>query len=203
MGNKRIERFLRDTIASFASDWLTTVPYQMSGLRIEKVGFAEIPVVFVTVICPQKAVTPMVPVVRQFVFRELEAAGIENEIVEFVPTVQDQGRRRRFVDCNEHSPTKGKNKVGQGTASPSRSSRHSQVFSIGAGSASGSARYRNGNTVRDKSFPVHKRDVECRPHRGVRRLCLLKGQANEQVPSWPNRCDPRCLESPCYIGPDA
>jgi hypothetical protein len=54
----------------------------------------------------------MVPVVRQFVFRELAAAGIENEILDFTPGVQEQ-KRLRFVDCNEHSPSKGKNKMGR------------------------------------------------------------------------------------------
>ena len=111
--DKHIEQLLRDTAASLGMDWLTDSPFQMSGLRIEKAGFAEIPVAFVMVACPEKAIPAMVPVVRQFIFRELEAAGIENEILEFTPTVQDQGRRRRFVDCNEHSPTKGKNKVGR------------------------------------------------------------------------------------------
>jgi len=111
--DKHIEQLLRESAASLGSDWLTESPFQMSELRIEKVGFAQIPVAFVMVVCPPKAITAMVPVVRQFIFRELEAAGIENEILEFTPTVQDQGRRRRFVDCNEHSPTKGKNKVGR------------------------------------------------------------------------------------------
>jgi hypothetical protein len=111
--DKHIEQLLRDTAASLASDWLTDSPFQMGELRVEKVGFAEIPVVFVMVVCPPKAITAMVPVVRQFIFRELAAAGIENEILEFTPTVQDQGPRRRFVDCNEHSPSKGKNKVGR------------------------------------------------------------------------------------------
>ena len=110
--DKPIEQLLRDAAASLCSDWLTDAPFQMSELRIEKVGFAEIPVVFVMAACPPKAVPAMVPVVRQFVFRELESAGIENGIVEFTPSVQEQ-RRLRFVDCNEHSPTKGRNKVGR------------------------------------------------------------------------------------------
>lgn len=108
-----LEQLVRDLSASLACDWHTTLPFQMGELRIEKVGFAEIPVVFVMVTCPEKAVSAMVPVVRQFVYRELAAAGIENEVVGYIPTVQDQGKRRRFVDCNEHSPTKGKNKVGR------------------------------------------------------------------------------------------
>jgi hypothetical protein len=110
--DKQVEQVLRDSAASLASDWLTEAPFQMSGLRIEKVGFAEIPVVFVMVACPPNAIPTMVPVVRQFVFRELEAAGIENEILEFRPGVEER-KRLRFVDCNEHSQSKGKNKVGQ------------------------------------------------------------------------------------------
>lgn len=106
------EQFLRDTAASLACDLLTDAPFQMSDLQIEKVGFAEIPVAFVTVACPAKAISALVPVVRQFVFRELAAAGIDNEIVEFTPRVESKCRRR-FVDCNEHSPTKGKNKMGR------------------------------------------------------------------------------------------
>ena len=106
------EQILRGTAVSLCCDLLTDAPFQMSDLQIEKVGFAEIPVVFVTVACPAKAISAIVPVARQFVFRELEAAGIENEIVEFTPRVQEQ-RRGRFVDCNEHSRTKGKNKVGR------------------------------------------------------------------------------------------
>ena len=110
--DKQAEQLVRDSSASLVCDWLTTEPFQMGELRIEKVGFGKIPVVFVMVSCPPKAMRAMVPVVRQFIYRELAAAGIENEIVEFTPLVQDQGRKR-FVDCNSHSPTKGKAKVGR------------------------------------------------------------------------------------------
>lgn len=105
------EQLLRDSAASLCCDLLTDAPFQMGDLQIEKVGFAEIPVVFVTIACTPKAIPSIVPVARQFVFRELAAAGIENEIVAFTPTVQDQ-RRVKFVDCNEHSRSKGKNKMG-------------------------------------------------------------------------------------------
>ena len=88
------EQILRGTAVSLCCDLLTDAPFQMSDLQIEKVGFAEIPVVFVTVACPAKAISAIVPVARQFVFRELEAAGIENEIVEFTPMVQEQRRGR-------------------------------------------------------------------------------------------------------------
>lgn len=94
-------------------DWCTTAPFQIGDLQVERIGFAGIPVVYVMVTCPPKAVSSLVPVARQVVFRELTAAGLENEILEFAPGVQDQGRRLRFVDCNERSPTKGKNKMGR------------------------------------------------------------------------------------------
>ena len=110
--DKQAEQLLRDAAASLCCDLLTNAPFQMGELQIEKVGFAKIPVAFVTIACPPKAVSAIVPVARQFIFRELEAAGIENEILVFTPTVQEQ-RRVRFVDCNEHSPTKGKNKMGR------------------------------------------------------------------------------------------
>ena len=105
------EQLLRDTAASLCCDLLTDAPFQMGDLQIEKVGFAEIPVAFVTVACTPKAIPSIVPVARQFIFRELEAAGIENEIVAFTPSVQGQ-RQGKFVDCNEHSRSKGKNKMG-------------------------------------------------------------------------------------------
>ena len=110
--DKQAEQLLRDTAASLCCDMLTDAPFQMGELQIEKVGFAEIPVAFVIVACPPKAVSAIVPVARQFIYRELAAAGIENEILAFTPTVQEQ-RRVRFVDCNEHSPSKGKNKIGR------------------------------------------------------------------------------------------
>ena len=110
--DKQAEQIIRDTASSLCCDMLTDAPFQMGELQIEKVGFAEIPVAFVIVACPPKAVSAIVPVARQFIYREFAAAGIENEILAFTPTVQEQ-RRGKFVDCNEHSPSKGKNKMGR------------------------------------------------------------------------------------------
>ena len=42
--DRQAEQLLRDAAASLCSDWLTASPFQMSELRVEKVGFAEIPV---------------------------------------------------------------------------------------------------------------------------------------------------------------
>ena len=52
------------------------------------------------------------PCVRQHVFGELESALIPSRILAFVPGVS-VGRRRRFIDRNESSPTLGKTKVGE------------------------------------------------------------------------------------------
>lgn len=109
--DKYCEQMLRGMAASLDCDFRAKSPYQMGDVRVEKVGFAEIPVVFVLVACQPKAIKAMRSVVRQFIFRELDAANIENDILEFTPTVQ-VGRKIRFVDCNENSPTKGKKKVG-------------------------------------------------------------------------------------------
>ena len=49
---------------------------------------------------------------RQYVFGELESALIPSRILAFVPGVS-VGRRRRFIDRNESSPTLGKTKVGE------------------------------------------------------------------------------------------
>ena len=107
-----IIQVLRAASASLAMDWCVNAPFQMGELQVERIGFANIPVVYVMVHCPPRAIGVIGPVVRQFVYRELATAGLQNEIVDFVPTVQSQNRRQRFVDCNEHSPTKGKNKMG-------------------------------------------------------------------------------------------
>ena len=96
--DKQAEQLMRDTAASLCCDMLTDAPYQMGDLRIEKVGFAEIPVVFVTVACPREAISAIVPVARQFIFRELAAAGIENEIVELRPRLaQNDGSGLQIV----------------------------------------------------------------------------------------------------------
>lgn len=114
MTDPQVTQLLRDASASLCMDWCTTAPFQIGDLQVERIGFASIPMVYVMVHCHPQAMSSLVPVVRQVVFRELAAAGLENEILEFVPGVQEQGRgQRRFVDCNERSPTKGKNKMGR------------------------------------------------------------------------------------------
>ena len=109
-----VEQLARDVAASFHSNWLTHAPFELGEITVKRVGFADIPVVQIAVACKPDAISALTPMVRQVVFRELVGAGIPNEIVEFTPTVGSESERRyTFVDCNEHSETKGKRKHGK------------------------------------------------------------------------------------------
>lgn len=106
------ERLLRELATSSACRFGTTVPYELGPVLVKKVGFAAIPVVEVAVFCRSKDISALVPIVRQHVYGELESALIPSRILAFRPTVS-VGRRRKFTDRNESSPTLGKTKVGE------------------------------------------------------------------------------------------
>jgi len=107
---KRDEKLMRDVHASFNVNVGTTAPFAIGKFAVEKVGFANIPTVQVVMAC--KDTVSVVMVARQYVYRELEAAGVPNEAIEFTPTVQVQKQRHKFTDLNESSPDKGKTKMG-------------------------------------------------------------------------------------------
>ncbi len=106
------ERLLRELAASSSFSFGTAAPYELGPVQVRRVGFADIPVVEVSVFCRRKDVSALVPVVRQHVYGELESALIPSRILAFAPGVSI-GRRRRFTDRNESSPTLGKTKVGE------------------------------------------------------------------------------------------
>lgn len=106
-----IDNLLRHLAISQCCRFGTTAPFTLGEIQIQKVGFAQIPVIGMQVICPAAASRSMTPIVRSLVFMELETAGLTNEAVEFVPRVST-GKYRKFVDINESSPTLGKNKMG-------------------------------------------------------------------------------------------
>ena len=106
------EHLLRELAASSACRFGTMVPYELGALQVRKVGFAAIPVVEVAVFCRSKDISALVPIVRQHVYNELESLLIPSRILAFRPTVSG-GRRRRFTDRNESSPTLGKTKAGE------------------------------------------------------------------------------------------
>ena len=106
-----LEKLLRTAAASPAVRFGTIAPFQLGNVEIEKIGFADIPVMLVNVYCRREDITALVPIVRQHVFGELETAGFSNEIVEFTPGVATN-QVRMFVDCNESSPSLGKRRRG-------------------------------------------------------------------------------------------
>jgi len=108
-----VDQGVRELAKSLGIDFRTDAPYAMSGVRVEKVGFGNIPMVYVVVCCKEVDRTVLVAIARQAVYRELEAAGIPSEILCITAGVQEQGTRRsKFVDTNEASPSCGKNKFG-------------------------------------------------------------------------------------------
>lgn len=105
------EALLRTAHSSLCIRWGTNAPFAIGHVSAEKIGFASDPCVVVTVDCRDEDVSSLVPVVRQRVFAELAERGWENQVIEFVPSVQ-RNRRRRFVDQNEESESYGRNKFG-------------------------------------------------------------------------------------------
>ncbi len=82
----------------------------MGEVKVEKVGFGDLPLVYLMVTHPAET-GAMVPIARQVVYMALEAAGIPSECIEMTPTVQS-GKRRKFTDQNPSSASHGKNKFG-------------------------------------------------------------------------------------------
>ena len=89
----------------------TTAPYAIGQVTAEKVGYAQIPSVVVTVTCRDEDVGALVPIVRQRVYGELAERGWTADDVEFRPSMM-RGRRRKFRDENESSRSHGRDKFG-------------------------------------------------------------------------------------------
>lgn len=110
------EKYIRQMAVSSSIRFGTEAPFQLGNFLVAKIGFANIPVVGMVVTCRPEDRGALTPIVRSFVYTELEGAGIPNEAVEFTPTIGQTERGSRatmFVDTNESSPTKGKRKKGQ------------------------------------------------------------------------------------------
>jgi hypothetical protein len=94
----------------------TTAPFSIEeGVRVRRIGFADIPVCLVYFYCKPEDTRSLVPVLRAMVYHELKAHGISDEAVDFVPTIGAEGRTKRskFTDENPSSESCGKNKMGQ------------------------------------------------------------------------------------------
>ena len=111
--DKETEKLARSLAVSSDVNWSTNAPFEIVGdLIIKKEGFANIPRVGITIAC--KDFRDLVTLSRQFVYREIEEAGIPNEALGFTPTIGTENRSKRYLfnDCNESSPTLGKRKYG-------------------------------------------------------------------------------------------
>ena len=96
---------------SLSIRWGTLAPYRIEKARAERIGYADIRCLVVTVYCRDEDLSALVPVTRQHVYRELAERGWGPDDIDFHPSTQ-MGRRRRFVDDNESSESYGKNKFG-------------------------------------------------------------------------------------------
>ena len=103
---------IREMAASKVITFGNSVPYAIGAVRIERIGFADIPMCWLRVNCREADIGPMVPVVRQKLYRWLEENGVPNSALTFSPRVAAIRDRERFVDENESSPSCGKNKFG-------------------------------------------------------------------------------------------
>lgn len=97
--------------ASLCIRFGTLAPYNIGHVSAERVGYAQIPSVVVTVICRDEDIGSLVPVVRQRVYGELAERGWTPDDIGFTPSTQ-RGRRRKFRDENESSESHGKDKFG-------------------------------------------------------------------------------------------
>jgi hypothetical protein len=96
--------------------WLNLVieaPYEVGPVRVEKIGFGNVPHVVMDAVCREKDIEALAAVVRQQVYRELAERGWQPEAVAVRADVLTwTGSRTGFRDENESSPSYGKKKYG-------------------------------------------------------------------------------------------
>lgn len=104
------EDIIREVAKSSSINFGTDAPFFIGPIKIEKTGFADIPIIYCMVTTPAPTST-MVNIVRSVIYRWLESHGIPSECIELTPGVQ-MGARRKFTDQNPSSASHGKNKFG-------------------------------------------------------------------------------------------
>lgn len=107
-----IDSLLRSTTRSLTIRFGTSAPYAIGRVSAEKVGFAQLPSIVVTVTCRDEDLPSLVPIVRQRVFGELAERGWSDERIPNLTPGTQRGRRRKFTDENESSETYGWSKFG-------------------------------------------------------------------------------------------
>ena len=105
------EQLLRDVHTGLTIRFGTDAPYRIGKIGFEKVGYAQTPMLVVPVDVPANAIDALVPIARQAAFAYLAERGVPDSALQFACSVR-MGRKRRFADDNESSPSHGANKMG-------------------------------------------------------------------------------------------
>ena len=93
-----IETVARDAHRSLCITFGSTAQREFGPIRLERIGFADIPVLTVPVTCKERDIASLVPVARQMAFAYLAERDISDEHLTFRPTVQSHYRKRKFTD---------------------------------------------------------------------------------------------------------
>lgn len=108
-----IEKLGRVMAASQGIRFGTSVPFAMGSMvRMRRIGFADLPMAELTVTAAPQHTSALVPIVRQYLYRTLEANGIPSDAVAYSPSVGTASRASLFVDTNPSSASHGKRKRG-------------------------------------------------------------------------------------------
>ncbi len=91
------ERMLRDAHDSLAITWHSGAEREIGSFRFERVGFADIPRLRVSVTCKERDFSSLVPSIRQLAFGHLGELGWSSDHIQFKPTV-GRGRTSMFID---------------------------------------------------------------------------------------------------------
>lgn len=105
------ESLLKAMHSSLTISWGTHAPFAIGRISGEKVGYAQLPSVVLSVFCREEDMSHLVPIVRQRVYGELAERGWSPDDIGFQPGVQ-RNRRRKFRDENEASDSYGRDKFG-------------------------------------------------------------------------------------------
>jgi hypothetical protein len=107
------EGLLRAAHRSLCIRFGTSAPYELGRVRAQKIGYAQIPRVVMDVVCRERDVDALIPIVRQRVYGELAERGWDDSVLAFRPSVgMDSRRRAKFTDGNESSESFGRSKMG-------------------------------------------------------------------------------------------
>lgn len=103
------ESTIRTIAKSHCIEFRTTAPYAFAGVTCCRKGYADIPVVSVTMY--GLWAQDLVPIARSEAYKVLEACDLTSDCLDLSPTVAKSSRRRKVVDTNTSSRSFGKNKM--------------------------------------------------------------------------------------------